>query len=292
AVPLYTDIGLMYYRKDIIQKLSHSARLEKKLKESITWEEMIALHGRMSDTGNPFYVYPANNYEGLICSFVELLAGADQAIFQGDSVYLNTPRAHKSLTLLKDLIHKYHLTPPEVVNFDEYKCYLFALENDGIFLRGWPGFLRHYRNLVEDTSKFGKFGIAALPHFKDSSPVSVIGGWNLMVSKFSNKKREALEFIKFALQQKSQELLYDEGGFIPVRLSVYQDTAFLKHHQQLKYYRQLLERGIHRPMMEDYTRFSDIISYYVHLAIKGEVSVDAALKEATRLINEQKYVIK
>ncbi len=54
----------------------------------------------------------------------------------------------------------------------------------------------------------------------------------------------------------------------------------------------LAKDGVHRPLMEDYTRISDIISHYVNKAIKREVSVNKALTEATDLINSNKILLK
>ncbi|MEJ2049627.1 MAG: extracellular solute-binding protein, partial [Calditrichota bacterium] len=140
AIPLYADIGLMYYREDLIKKFPNSKELEFKLKKSITWEELISLGEDLPHPNNPFYIYQAKNYEGLVCNFFELLACQSGSIMKGDSIELNTPEARKAVQFLTDLVNKYKLTPSIVTTFDEYQSYIYTLDNDGIFLRGWPGF--------------------------------------------------------------------------------------------------------------------------------------------------------
>jgi len=294
AIPLYIDIAMMYYRRDILQQLPEAADIEKRLKDSVTWEEFITLKQRFQrhQINNPFYIFPANNYEGLICGFYESLAGQTQSFFSGDSVQLNTPQARKSLQLLVDLVNKDNITPRAVVKFDEVQGYLYALKNDAIFMRGWPGFPKQYRFLIEDTSKFQYFSKAALPHFKDGKPVFVLGGWNFMISKFSKKTDAANQFIKFCLQKENQQLLFENGDYIPINKSVYTDSLFLLKHPHLLYYYELLKKGVHRPYHKDYTKISDVISYYVHLAIKKEISVGDALDRATKLINSNQVLIK
>ncbi len=292
AIPLYTDIGMMYYRRDIIRQLPDGEEIERKLKSSLTWEEFLRLKNRLRLRNQPFYLFPADSYEGLICSFYELVKSQNGSLFVGDTVQLVQPPIRRALQFLVDLVNRYHATPPVVVNYDEFKCYLDALQRDAVFLRGWPGFPRHYRHVISDTGKFKLLGIAALPHFREGRPVSVFGGWNLMVSRFSAHKREAVEFIKFCLRPEIQKILYREGGYIPVNLDVYRDEKFMRANPDLNYYRRLLAHGVHRPFLENYTKISDIISYYVHLAIKGEISVDEALQKATHLINSNKFVIK
>ncbi|MDW7679872.1 MAG: extracellular solute-binding protein, partial [bacterium] len=291
AIPFYTDIGVMYYRQDIISSLPDGAEIEQKLKASITWQEFINLSRRFSHQNNPFYLFAADNYEGLICSFVEGIASQNQSLFDSQSQRLNTTAGKKSLQLLVDLIHKYQMTPEIVTKYDEFQCYLHALKYDGIFLRGWPGFLRHYRTEMEDTSKFQFLKMAPLPHFKGGQPAFVFGGWNLMISKHSSKKDEAMKFIKFTQLPENQKMMFQQGGYLPIINSIYQDTLFLDQEPDLKFYRGLMERGIHRPYMVDYTKISDILSYQLHLAIKKQQSVSNALEQASSLIQSKQVLI-
>jgi multiple sugar transport system substrate-binding protein len=113
-----------------------------------------------------------------------------------------------------------------------------------------------------------------------------------MISKYSNQKRASLKFIQFTLQPESQELLFTLGGYIPANQQVYQDSIFIRDHSDLQYYRELLQRGIHRPYRPDYTRISDIISHYVHQSIKNEISVEEALSRATASIASDRFILK
>lgn len=294
AVPFYIDVGMMYYRRDLLEWLPDYPQLSEKLKSAITWEEFIDLHRRLRRLNKPFYTFPAKNYEGLVCSFIDLLACQQQSIFDGDSVQLNTPAARKALQLLVDLVHDYEMTPAAVTEFDEMKNYRYALSHDALFFRGWPGFLRNFDafDTPEMKNKLKEVEPAALPYFKDHRPVSVYGGWNLMISRFSAQKSAALEFIRFLMRKESQELLYDEGGYLPVNQAVYRDSLFLARNPELPYYLRLLQNGVHRPLVVDYTKISDVISYYVHSAIKKEISVAQALKRATEAINSQEVLIR
>ena len=60
----------------------------------------------------------------------------------------------------------------------------------------------------------------------------------------------------------------------------------------LKSYYRLLQRGFHRPFLENYTNISDVLSYYLNLAIRKELTVDEALKMASEKINSESILIK
>lgn len=292
AIPFYIDIGLLYYRSDIIEKLPNSSKIIEKLKQSISWEEFIGLRNKLPEYQNKLYLFPANNYEGLVCSFMELVLSQDPDIFESEYIDMNTAPVRKSLQLLVDLVNKYRITPPEVLEYDEFKCYLYAVKHQVPFVRGWPGFKRHYRPIIQDTITLEKYEHAALPHFEGTRPLSVYGGWNLMVPVASTNKKEAITFIKFILEPDNQKMMYEEVGYVPINSEVYSDSAFVRKHPLLLYYRELLNRGIHRPKMTNYTKISDIISYYANLAIKQEISVEKALLNCTADINNDWVVIK
>jgi len=291
AMPLYLDVGMMYYRRDLIRALPDASVIEQRLRQSMTWDEFIQLSQRFSPD-QPFYFFMADNYEGLICSFVEGLASQHQTLFAGDSVQLNTPEARKALQLLVDLVHKYQISPVGVTKYDEFQCYLHALKTNGLFLRGWPGLKRHFRQIVEDTSKVQFLEEAALPHFSGGRPAFIFGGWNLMVSKFSSNKAAAIQFLKFTQRQENQKMMFQTGGYLPINHAVYQDSAFLAQEPDLRFCRSLLDQGVHRPFLVDYTKISDIISYYLNLAIAKEISVSEALERATRAIHTKQVIIK
>ncbi len=291
AIPLYIDISLMFYREDILKKLHNYKIIEKELQNSITWENFIKLGKRMKKLGYPFYIYPAESYEGLICSLTELILNMEPEFFNHGINY-NNGTVKNALGFLVDLVQKQKLTPYQATGFKGYSSWEYFIKSNAVFLRGWPGYERYKREAVKKYNFKGIVKKAPLPHLKGSKPISVYGGWNLMISKFSNHKKEALEFIKFLLREDSQKIMYQEGGYLPVLKQLYEDKSFVAKYKDLKFYKNLLNNGVHRPFLKDYTRISDILAYYANKAIKGEISVDKALNEVDQNIQSKSIIIK
>lgn len=296
AIPLYIDISMMYYRRDLIEKLPNSKIWQKKLKESITWNDFLLLYtvlSKLPDYQNyPFYTYQADNYEGLMCSFWETVGLHQQEIFKGDTLDLAVPAVHQGAQLLVDLVQRYHISPVEVTSFDEIQGYRFALLKHGVFFRGWPGLFQQHKQLVQDSSVFENLEPAALPHFEGSTPTYVFGGWNLMVSRYSTNKKSALLFLKFLIRKENQLVLYPQGGYIPISKEIVNDQVLMEKYPDLKYYYELLGKGIHRPSLVNYTQISDVISYYLKEAIMGHLSVPEAMHEAEQMINSRGILFK
>ena len=292
SVPHYIDIALMVYRDDILRNFADYNVVKKEIDNSITWENFIQLSKRFNGK-NPFYIFQADDFEGLLCSFTELMFNQDNHIITEDSVYLETKEGRKSLQTLVDLVNKYSVSPREVLQFRENTSYTYFAKNDGIFLRGWPAFLSSNNQVFHDKPELLKnLKRAPLPHFKGSAPGSVYGGWNLMISKFSTKIPEVIKFAQFLISEEAQKIMFEEGGYLPVNIKIYNDSAYVHAHPELNFYYKLMKRGIHRPFLKRYTNVSDILSYYINLAIRKEITVDEALSIATEKIKSDEIFIK
>ncbi len=280
ALPVYIDLGVLYYREDLVRQLPGGDSLGTRLRSSISWDEFVRLGRTVKE--HPFYIYTGNDYEGLVCTFFEMIAGQDENFFKRPRLDFESPVAHTALQMLVDFVRTYKISPPEVSEFDEIRSYRYLIDHDGLFVRGWPNFLESSRTSDWNQEKLAQVRRAALPHFPGHRPVSVFGGWNLMISKYSTKKQEALELIRFFQREDMQKILFENGGYFPTNLNVYADTAYVRQHPDLEYCRTLIEHGFHRPAMVEYTKMSDIISRYAHQAIKGELTVDEALQNISR----------
>ena len=291
AMPMYLDVGLMYYRRDIIQRLPDGDAIEKRLQESITWEEMTRLRRRLGYMNKPFYIFPAKNFEGLVCNFFELAMSYDPEFLRSNTFDLLSPPAAKSLHMMVDFV-KNGTTPSVVTDFDEYLCNTYMLDHDGVFIRSWPDFVQTFRTLYSHPQKLKYIAKAPLPHFEGKPRTSVFGGWNLMVSKSSTKKEAAIEFIRFFQSESIQRMIFERMGYLPAINSVYEDSAFQRTHSELAFFHQLLRHGFHRPAIVEYTQVSDIISHFANSAIKQELSVEEALRRSDELIRSHEVLIK
>ncbi|MHB2148098.1 extracellular solute-binding protein [Calditrichota bacterium LG25] len=289
AAPLYLDVGLLYYRDDLLQKLPDYEAIKQKLNQRMSWEAFLALGKRLSGSGRPVFLFPANNFEGLMCVFYELLTPEQiAATFLADSIDLHKPEIVAALQHLHHLIHRDRLTPSVVTGFDEVECYNYLLQHDGYFVRGWPGFEFSVQEYNQQTQKNVRIGVAPVPYFRTKSARAIYGGWNLMVSENSQHKDEAIQFIKFLQEAENQKLLFSSGHYLPALKAVYQDSAFLARFPRLELHYRLLQNGQHRPMRSDYTRVSDILSFYFHQALRNEVGIEQALEMAENEINSHR----
>jgi multiple sugar transport system substrate-binding protein len=290
ALPLYIDVSVMLYREDLIKKLPGHKKFIEDLERTITWEQLI--NYKPIENNYPFYTFQADDYEGLVCAFTELMANQKNPVIDKDgNIYINTIEGKKSLSLLVNLVNKYNISPKEVCNFKENESFKYFIKNDGLFLRAWSSMIDDENNFISDELR-GNIKIAPLPYFSGTSPASVYGGWNLMISRFSDKLPEVTKFIKFLMTEESQKIMYEEGAYLPINKKLYEDVEYIEKQRNLVFFKNLFKSGIHRPFIINYTNVSDILSFYLNMAIEGKISVDEALSEADTKIRQKAILVK
>jgi multiple sugar transport system substrate-binding protein len=288
AIPLYIDISVMYYREDLLSSSQSFSTIKQKIEQSITWIDLINMDNELERKLNSLFVFPADDYEGLMCMFVELMGSQGKSLIEEKELQLSSPEARLSLKLMVDLVNKYSIAPKEVINYRENESYQEFLTNDGVLLRGWPALLVDHYKYASENDLVDKIKMAPTPHFENGQPVSVFGGWNLMISKFSPHIDESVIFIKYLLSEEAQNILNKEGGYLPTNKLIYQNEP----NDELLRYQKLMASGIHRPFLENYTKISDIIALYLNKAINQEMSVDEALNSAENKITDESIEIK
>ncbi|PIS43819.1 MAG: hypothetical protein COT22_13840 [Ignavibacteria bacterium CG08_land_8_20_14_0_20_37_9] len=297
AYPLYLDITHLYYRDDILKKFPNYSELRKKLDSSITWEELSALAKKDPSKKNLLYIFQADNYEGLICSFFEMMANSNRSFYKNDTLYLSESAFKKVLEQLKQIIYSDKISPEKVLGLKENESIDFFLQNEGLSVRGWTSSkgratTSEYEEIMKNLRR------APTPHFAGGKPASAFGGWNLMVSKFSTNVSEAVKFINFFAGEESQKIMYKEGGYLPV-LNIFFDEKkehasenIFANNSELNFYKSLMQQGVHRPFFKQYTVVSDILADAIHAALEQEVSVDAAIKTAFEKIRKAGIIVR
>src|SRR5205823_674100 len=94
SMPWFGDFGMLFYRKDLLQKYNISAPPK-------TWDEleqqatMIVNGEKASNPNFTGFVFQANAYEGLTCNALEWIAssGGGNIIEEDKSVTINNPQA-------------------------------------------------------------------------------------------------------------------------------------------------------------------------------------------------------
>lgn len=281
ALPLYIDGGLLYFRKDLLERYGYEG-------PPATWEKLLRasrkIQNEMRKTRPDFFafVWQGAQYEGLICDFLEF-AGADGGIVAkpDGTLVVDTPENRKALRFMRDLIHRHRVSPPSTyTGMKEEEVRLFFQEGNALFERNWPYALALHREAgspVRDVT-----GIAPLPSFRPGRSVSTLGGWHIGISAYTDAPEESRMLLCFLTSYEIQKRLALRLGWNPGRRDVYDDPELLARMPHLRSLRSVFETARPRPILPYYTPLSEILQRHLNAVLAGKVSPEDALAAAQR----------
>jgi trehalose/maltose transport system substrate-binding protein len=226
ALPWYTDAGLLYYRKDLLDKY--------KEKPPTTWEEMTATAKKIQDAerkaGNKDlwgFVFQGKAYEGLTCNALEWVSsfGGGTIVGSDGKVTINNPEAAAALDLAASWIGA--ITPPGALNYEEEESRGIFQSGKAVFMRNWP--YAYQLSQADNSPIKDKVGMTTLPKGSGAAghPAATLGGWNLSVSKFSTHPKEAAALALYLTGPEEQKRRAITAGYQPTIKSLYEDKEVL-----------------------------------------------------------------
>jgi trehalose/maltose transport system substrate-binding protein len=225
-MPWFTDAGILYYRKDLLEK--------HKEKVPTTWQELTATAKKIQDAerkgGNKDmwgYVFQGKAYEGLTCNAIEWIAsfGGGTIIDAEGKATIDNPDAAAAIDLAASWIGT--ISPKGVLNYEEEEARGIFQSGNAVFMRNWPyafALAQEAKSPVKD-----KVGIVVLPKGAGANARSAatLGGWNLAVSKFSKHPKEAADLALYLTGPEVQKRNAISANFQPTITSLYEDKEIV-----------------------------------------------------------------
>lgn len=278
GVPLFSDQGFFYYRKDLLAK-AH-------LPVPTTWEQVQSESKELQQKGLVKYgmIFQGASYEGLTCNFTEFLADAGGSILNADSTQsaIDSPQGVKALTYMRGLITS-GVTPAAVTSFQEPQAMSVYESGDAAFLRNWA-YAWGDANDPSTSKVAGKVGVSLPPTFAGQSGpgYSNIGGWNAYINPNSKNISADVTFLKFLASPEAQEIVA-HASEIPTVQSVRASQAVASMSPVFA----LLgsSKLVARPSTtKQYATVSQAVYTNVNSALSGATSPSAALTSASSAI--------
>ncbi len=278
GIPWYADAGLLYYRKDLLEK--HRARVPQ------TWDEMITTSQRIvAAENNPAlggFLYQGARIEALACFFFEILwSNGGDIIDAGGKVIVDNGKGLEALNFMLDLVRRHRVTPPGVTTLPTDDTRAIFQDGRFVFLRNWTYAYGLFQG--EGSNVVGKVGIAPLPRGSVGG-ASALGGWQLAVSNFSRNKEAAYRLVEFLAGSVAQKSMAVQLSTVPTRKDTFEDTIVKQRSPHYPDMLKVVLTARPRPQTADYPRLSSIVQTNLHGALTTQFSAEEAITRMAREI--------
>ena len=275
AVPWFVDAGVLYYRKDLLDKYG--------LGPPQTYPELAAAAAKIlakeRDPRLMGFVWQGMQYEGLVCVALEFIRGnGGQLLGRDGQPALTEPAALEALQFMSDLIWSRHVSPSLVTTLNEEAARNIFQSGRAVFMRNWPYAWRLMNQ--QNSAVAGRVGIAVVPHFPGHDSAPTLGGFHLGVNAYSQHKSEAIAFVRFMIRSSVQKEIFLKLGVLPANRKVYNDPEVRQALPVLPDLLPVLERVQPRPVTPYYLMISQIVQPELSAVVTGIRSPEQAMSSA------------
>ncbi|MGW7332669.1 ABC transporter substrate-binding protein [Streptomyces sp. NPDC054840] len=247
AVPYVTNAGLLYYRKDILDREGEEAPR--------TWDELVRQARTIAPKyGLDGYAGQFLPYEGLTVNVTEAVHSAGGSILRDDGarVSVDSDAARAGLRFLADGVREGWISR-DALGYKEEESRRAFQDGRLLFLRNWPYV---YADASAEGSKVaGRFGAVPLPG-PHGPGTSVLGGSNLAVSRHARHPASAADLISYLTSERVQRQVLTKGSLPPVRAALYEDPDLVRAYPYLPTLRRSVLSSVPRPKSPRYDQVS------------------------------------
>jgi trehalose/maltose transport system substrate-binding protein len=277
AMPWFADVGLLYYRKDLLQKYG--------VAPPRTWRALAAAARRVQDAeraaGNTRmwgFVWQGRAYEGLTCDALEWIAsrGGGHIVEPDGRISVDNPHAARALAAAAGWVGS--ISPRGVLNYAEEEARGVFQSGNAVFMRNWP----YAWSLAQSDGSpvRGLVGLAALP-----GGVGTLGGAELAVSRYSRHPALAASLVLWLTGRDEEQRRALRGGFNPTLPALYRDAEVRRANPYADVMAQALAGAVARPATVTGTRYNRVSSAFasaVHAVLAGQADAATALGSLER----------
>jgi ABC-type glycerol-3-phosphate transport system substrate-binding protein len=204
-LPIFLGGGALYYRKDILDKEG--------MKPPATWDELISmgkeLKAKYPDKW-PWAPMASREDQDVNYVFQTILQGG------GDPKVLNDDGCVAAFQHMHDIIFKHKITPPAVATYTVDQTSAFVKEGDHLM---WWFFEDGVAEFTGD-----QYDFVPWPAGPGGARKGMVHAWGWAISEYSKRKEQALEFVKFATEDRQLEDFMVGGlGLTPPKTRLQKD---------------------------------------------------------------------
>lgn len=261
--PYFGNVTVMLYNKALIEAAGY------KPEDIDTFADLKDIAEKTNAAGKMGFLIRGGSGDNIVSDFIpHLLVHGGWVVDENNQPTVNTPEFKAAF---ENYIELYKLGG--TMDKDDIVA---AIDNgDAALGQGWPGW---YVPSADSNASYVVIP-TKLDDADEPKNTSMYGVWTIGVCDNSQNKELALELLKYLMDPEVLLSTVELGG-VPCRYSCLQNADVLAAKPHLAIVCSALETGVYRPVIEQWSEFTNTLGMEMDAVIQGVKSMDQGLADA------------
>lgn len=261
--PYFGNVTVLLYNKQLIADAGY------KPEDITTFEDVMDIAQKANAAGKIGFIVRGGSGDNIVSDFIpHLLAYGGWVVDENNKPTVNTDAFKAAFT---NYINLYKLG--DTMDKDDIVA---AIDGGNAAMAiGWPGW---YVPTADSAASYTVIP-TKLTDTDTAKNTSMYGVWTVGVCNNSQNKELTLKLLEY-LMDKDVQLASIANGGVPCRFSCLQNADALATHPQLATVCNALQSGVYRPVIEQWSEFTNTLGTEMDAVIQGTKTMDQGLADA------------
>ena len=270
--PYYGNVTVMMYNKQLLADAGYAPEDI----DSFQDIQDIAQKTRAADPNKNGFLIRGGSADNILSDFLpHLVAHGGWVVDENNNTTVNTPEFKAAM---EDYLALYNVGG----TLDKDDIVASVTSGETALAQIWPGW---YTPTADGPADYTTIPTKLTDDSQPLDAVALQGVWCIGIPDNAPNKELALELLEYVMSPQVQLESIEHDG-VPCRYSCLTDPTVLETYPHLETVCGALETGVYRPVIEEWTEFTNILGTEMDNVIQGTKTLDEALSYAQEQLEQ------
>lgn len=270
--PYYGNVTVMMYNKQLLADAGYAPEDI----DSFQDIQDIAQKTRAADSSKNGFLIRGGSADNILSDFLpHLVVHGGWVVDENNNPTVDTPEFRAAM---EDYLALYNVGG----TLDKDDIVASVTSGETAMAQIWPGW---YTPTADGPADYITIPTKLTDDGQDMGAVALQGVWCIGIPDNAPHKDLALELLEYVMSPEVQLASIEENG-VPCRFSCLTDPTVLETYPHLETVCGALQTGVYRPVIEEWTQFTNILGTEMDNIIQGTKTMDEALSYAQEQLEQ------
>ena len=261
--PYYGNVTVLMYNKQLVEAAGYAPE------DIQTFEDIMDIATKTAESGKQGFLIRGGSADNILSDFLShLLVHGGWVVDDNNQPTVNTPE-------FKAAMEEYLALYKTGGTLDKDDIVASVSNGETAMAQIWPGW---YVPTADGSANYTVIP-TKLNDSDTEKNTALYGIWTIGIPNNSQNKELAMELLEYVMSPEVQKESIAAGG-VPCRESCLLDPEILAEYPHLETVCGALQSGVYRPVIEEWTEFTNILGTEMDYIIQGSKTIDQGLADA------------